>query len=452
MKSILLKSIMLSIALFSTIQTSFSQNNSSQNSHLHDFDFWIGSWNVFKYGTDTMVGLSEIKPILYHRTIEENYQGWQNPYQGTSNNIYNAAKNRWEQHWVDNSGLALHITGGLEEGKMVLSNCDNKNCNKIIWTPLEGNTVRQEWLTSSDDGTTWTKVFDGHYRPKEKKSGAQAVLPHLTDYQNIRDFTISNDGNEAYITVQNPTEEIRTICRIRKHNGVWTKPYPAPFSGKHKDLEPYFSPDNLRLYFVSNRPNNFEKENYDIFYVERSHKDSIWSAPVNLGNPINTAGNEFYPAIAESGNLYFTSVKEKDKGKDDIYFSTFENQKYSEPVSLNSNINTLGYEFNCFIAPDESYIIFSGYNRADGLGSGDMYISYKNENDEWMKAENLSDKINSKQMEYCPFVDVKNGKLFFTSRRSEVSGTELRNNFQLEQETQKYENGLSRIYQVDFKQ
>lgn len=458
MKSILLKCSFYSIVFFSCTTNTLAQNNEKVPSHFHDFDFWIGSWNVYKYGTDTMVGLSEIKPILNHRAIEENYQGWQNPYRGTSNNIYNAEKSKWEQHWVDNSGLALHITGGLEDEKMVMSNCNNKNCNKIIWTPLAEKEVRQEWLTSSDGGLSWTKVFDGQYKSKDEKSAeskdeksaVKPVLAHLKDYPNIRDFTISSDGIEAYITVQNPTEENRIICKIEKENGVWSLPTPASFSGEHKDLEPYLSPDNLKLYFVSNRPNSHEKTNFDIYFVERVHKDSIWSSPINIGAPVNTESDEFYPAIANSGNLYFTSVKAKDKGKDDIYFSAFENQKYSSPVSLDTTVNSAGYEFNSYIAPDESYIIFSGYNRPDGLGSGDLYISYRDSDYKWKKAENLTNTINSKYMEYCPFVDSKNGILYFTSRRNATSDAKITSNFQLERQILKYQNGLSRIYKVRF--
>ncbi|MEM9549389.1 MAG: hypothetical protein AAGA77_25685 [Bacteroidota bacterium] len=445
MHTFMLNPLPLIIVLFSFTASAHSQTSS--NTHHHDFDFWIGSWTVYKYGTDTIVGLSEIKPILNHRAIEENYQGWQNPFRGTSNNIYNAQKNQWEQHWVDNSGLALFITGGLEADKMVLSNCNGDNCIKIIWSPLAQKTVRQEWLVSQDGGANWKKVFDGHYMPREKDLNVVPVLTHLTAYPNIRDFTISSDGKEAYLTVQNPTEEIRTICRIQKSNGVWSKPYPTPFSGKHKDLEPYLSPDNLKLFFVSNRPNAFDKENYDIYYVERDHVDSTWSEPINLGAPINTEGNEFYPAIAASGNLYFTSVKAKDNGRDDIYFSAWNGNQYSEPVSMDTTINTTGYEFNSFISPDESYIIFSGYNRADGLGSGDMYISYKNESEQWTQAQNLSSTINSKYMDYCPYVD-NNGTLYFTSRRNSASDMVIQNNFHLEQETMKYQNGQSRIYKV----
>ena len=64
------------------------------------------------------------------------------------------------------------------------------------------------------------------------------------------------------------------------------------------------------------------------------------------------------------------------KGKDDIFVSKWENGKYTEPVSLSDSINSDGYEFNAFIAPDESYIIFTAYQREDGFGSGDLYMSY----------------------------------------------------------------------------
>ena len=427
--------------------TTFSQSTSETETHPHDFDFWIGTWDVYKYGTDTMVGLSEIRPILYHRAIEENYQGYQNPYRGTSNNIYNATKQRWEQYWVDNSGLALHITGGLEDGKMVLKNCEEQNCNKIVWTPHQDKTVRQEWLISADGGATWNKVFDGHYLPKKNSSSVKPLLTHLNEYPNVRDFTISPDGKEAYLTVQSPTEDRRTICRITKNYGIWSQPTPASFSGQYKDLEPYFSNNGLRLYFASNRPNDFEKENYDIYYVERAHQDSTWSEAINIGSPVNTAADEFYPAIANSGNIYFTCVKEKDNGKDDIYFSEKSEEGFSEPQSLDTTINTRGYEFNSYIAPDESYIIFGGYLRADGYGSGDLYISFKNEDGSWTKAKNLGSEINSAALDFCPFVDAE-GNLYFTSRRSNPSDAVIRNNFELEREILKYENGASRVYTV----
>mgnify|MGYP000674852256 FL=1 len=55
-------------------------------------------------------------------------------------------------------------------------------------------------------------------------------------------------------------------------------------------------------------------------------------------------------------------------------------------------------------------------------------------------------------MDYCPFVDEKNGVLYFTSRRvSSAIKSSFKNLNELNKEINKYENGLSRIYKVDFK-
>ncbi|WP_299115652.1 hypothetical protein [uncultured Winogradskyella sp.] len=163
--------------------------------------------------------------------------------------------------------------------------------------------------------------------------------------------------------------------------------------------------------------------------------------------PINTERDEFYPAVAKNGNLYFTTIKEELESADDIFVSKWKNGAYKEPEILEGGVNTKGAEYNAFIAPDESYIIFGGWRRPNGLGSGDMYIS-ENVDGKWSTAKNLGDKINSKYMEFCPFVN--NGILYFTSRRSSVSSKE--NGFtstkELISELNKYDNGSSRIYQV----
>ena len=130
--------------------------------------------------------------------------------------------------------------------------------------------------------------------------------------------------------------------------------------------------------------------------------------------------------------------------------SKWENNTYNEPIILGEGVNTKGAEYNAFIAPDESYLIFGGWRRPNGLGSGDMYIS-ENKNGEWSMAQDLGEKINSKGMEFCPFVN--NGTLYFTSRRSSV---EMKvNGFnsaeELISQISKYDNGFSRIYQVEFK-
>ncbi len=145
-----------------------AQDEPAQNQKEHQFDFWIGEWNVYKYGTDSIVGVSTIKPILDYKTIEENYQSLRYRYKGKSFNFYNPKTNEWEQFWVDNSGERLYLSGEYQENKMILSDCKNEaTYNRIIWTDLKDGSVRQEWEQSENGGDTWKKIFDGHYRTRQ---------------------------------------------------------------------------------------------------------------------------------------------------------------------------------------------------------------------------------------------------------------------------------------------
>ena len=281
----------------------------------------------------------------------------------------------------------------------------------------------------------------------------QPVFPEIIKgFPTVRDFTISPNQMEAYFTMQGYNGELSTIIRLKKENEKWSGPEVAPFSGTYTDLEPMFSPDGLKLFFVSNRPlkeSDTVAKDQDIWYIERLSEISEWSKPKNLGTPVNTEGDEFYPSIASNGNLYFTSTGKGTKGKDDIFMSQWNKGKYLPPVSLSSAINTEGFEYNAYIAPDESYLIFGGYQRQDGQGSGDLYISIKNKEGIWLQSENLT-AINSDKMDYCPYYDLNTNTLYFTSKRSDLpSEFDKRHTLREILEVHSlYQNGLSRIYSV----
>jgi len=276
----------------------------------------------------------------------------------------------------------------------------------------------------------------------------------LAQLVNARDFTINSDGLEAYFSAQSPLGELSAIMRIKYENGAWSAPELVAFSGKYMDLEPFLSPDGLQLYFASDRPlneNSDEPKDHDIWYVQRANKNDNWSKPINMGSPVNTEHNEFYPSVSMNKNVYFTSDPPDSKGKDDIYFAAWENGTYARPVSLSDSINSEGYEFNAYVSPNESFLIFSGYQRSDGHGSGDLYISYQNADSTWSQAVNLGPEVNSGQMDYCPFVHLPTSTLYFTSRRSELGMTKREFNSAEDflHIVSSYENGFSRIYQVD---
>lgn len=274
----------------------------------------------------------------------------------------------------------------------------------------------------------------------------------VSQFPNVRDLAISPNGHEVMFTAQSVMGNLSAIVTVAKEGDSWGLPKVASFSGKYFDLEPFYSPDGLKLYFVSTRPmdqTSVEPKDFDIWVVERKNLNSAWSKPKNMGSPINTEHGEFYPSIAKNGNFYFTRDNPTLNRKDDLYISLIKEGKYQEPFALPKSINTESYEYNAFIAPDESYLIFGGYNRKDGLGSGDLYISYKTENG-WSEAKNMGNFINSDKMDYCPFV--KDGILYFTSKR-DFTDTKPKNTLSFDdllEEFWKYDNGSSKLYKIPF--
>lgn len=272
------------------------------------------------------------------------------------------------------------------------------------------------------------------------------ALNHL---QNIRDFSIAQDQSEIYFTVQSPSQNISQIVCIK--NMDWDHPILLPFCDQYSYLEPFLSHQDNRLYFSSNRPKNDTSNtasDFDIWYVERNNKEDNWSAPINIGAPVNTTHNEFYPSLSAQHNLYFTMDAPSGMGNDDIYFSEWLGNQYAPPVLLNENINSDGYEFNAFINSEENLLIYTKYNASGGLGSGDLYFSQKDENGNWQAAKHISSPINTKWMEYCPFYDENTQTLYFTSRRQNLPSIKFENFNELKKYISGAENGLSKIYKV----
>jgi hypothetical protein len=278
------------------------------------------------------------------------------------------------------------------------------------------------------------------------------ISPDLNTYHNIRDFCISSDENEVFFSIQSPNQELSQIVVVK--NKKWKNPLLLSFYDSYSYLEPFLSKDGNKLYFSSNRPKNQSdtlKSDFDIWYVERKNRNTDWSEPINLGIQVNTENDEFYPTLADNGNLYFTMDSKSGLGKDDIYFCKWNGTEYSKPILLNNNINSDGYEFNAFISKDESFIIYTKYNSKDGFGSGDLYISRKDKNDQWKLAENMGNTINSKYMEYCPFYDSNKNTLYFTSKRANLLPRKFQDVEQYLQTITGSHNGLSKIYKCKLK-
>ena len=225
------------------------------------------------------------------------------------------------------------------------------------------------------------------------------------------------DGKEFYFNRR--YKDFWTIFYTKEVDGKWTTPKPMPFSSDYTDRDFTMSPDGQRIYFGSNRPSRegeHPQQSLDICVTKRG-KNSTWEQPLNLGEPINTPEfGENYPSVANNGNLYFFSCRNDGLGGCDIYMSKFSKGGYLKPVNLGPAINSEKNDWDAYIAPAESYIIFSSQNREDTLGEQDLYISYNN-NGVWTKARNMGNRVNSSSDEICPSVSLDSKYLFFTTRR-----------------------------------
>lgn len=282
---------------------------------------------------------------------------------------------------------------------------------------------------------------------------AQVSLVHeeLNKFQNLRDFSLTQALDEVFFTIQSPNQEISQIVCVK--NGKWSSPELLSFCDAYSYMEPFISYDGKRLYFASDRPKNDSiksKGDFDIWFVERKNRHTAWSKPINAGSKVNSVNNEFYPTLSINNNLYFTMDAASGLGKDDIYYCHWDGKEYAKPVLLSTSINSEGYEFNAFVSKEETFLLYTKYNAKDGLGSGDLYISYRKEG-EWTPATNMGSLINTKYMEYCPFYDSQSNTLYFTSKRDQLTPQKFMNFEDLHKYISVGENGLSKIYKYKIK-
>jgi len=261
-------------------------------------------------------------------------------------------------------------------------------------------------LTSS----AYAQHFLGEPVPQ---NGAALFAPNIissTLYE--RDFAISPDGKKIYYSLVLGSNSARLVERSYQNN-QWSLPAPLPFSSGSNDIEPALSPDGKKLFFASNRGGNFD------IYVCTLQPDGAWGPPANVGAPVNTDANEFYPSVTEDGTLYYTARYSNGAiGGEDIWYATWNGTSYDAPRVLPASVNSEKDEYNAFVDPKGQYILFGSYGRADDAGRGDIYMSRKNGNGVWQNAVRMAQGVNSSELDYCPYVSPDGQYLFFTSERS----------------------------------
>jgi flagellar motor protein MotB len=156
----------------------------------------------------------------------------------------------------------------------------------------------------------------------------------------------------------------------------------------------------------------------DLFISERMGTN--WSAPRNMGSPVNTRYWESQPAVSSDGrSLYFVSNRD---GHYDIYVTVMDDDgNWTEPEKLGKNINTDGYEGSVFIHPDNQTLYFSSDGHV-GMGGLDIFMSRRDTAGEWGTPVNLGYPINTHRDENSILVSADGMLAMFASDREEGFG------------------------------
>jgi WD40 repeat protein len=148
------------------------------------------------------------------------------------------------------------------------------------------------------------------------------------------------------------TQSDQPVVGLQAHsfaNSEWSTPVNlgAPVNSAAAEQNATLSPDELSLYFVSNRVGGLGGN--DIWIARRASLESSWEAPVNAGEPVNTSANENSPNLSPDGHLFFfASDRAGGQGSSDVYVTrrarTDDDFAWGPPANLGPEVNTTAFE------------------------------------------------------------------------------------------------------------
>ena len=217
------------------------------------------------------------------------------------------------------------------------------------------STTRQQVTGSELSGITGMKNGDIYYSRKDEKG--KWKVPEPADGVNTADdegaCSFSPDGQTMYLTVCRTDAQYPRMAEIwtsSRSDAKWSKPQPLKITADTLSsyAHPAVSPDGRWLYFTSDMPGGYG--GMDLWRAAITGAHGL--GPVeNLGESINTAGNEVFPAFRPNGELYFASDgRTPNFGGLDIYSAQEDTVKHRWavrhlPAPMNSNADDFGITF-----------------------------------------------------------------------------------------------------------
>ena len=193
--------------------------------------------------------------------------------------------------------------------------------------------------------------------------------------------TFTKDGRELYFTrtvtgkKDKKTNKVLNTLQVfychKDSSGDWSTPVSAfSFNSQEYSVgQPSISSNGKTIYFMSDMPGGYGGTD---IYSSSKQEDDKWSNPVNLGSDVNTFGHELFPYIAENGKLYFSSDTHPGMGQLDIFSSQWLNNKWTNVTNLKPPINSIANDFGIALDGKAMRGFFSS-DRFNGKGAEDIY-------------------------------------------------------------------------------
>ena len=248
----------------------------------------------------------------------------------------------------------------------------NSNYNEIIFTSNRDAATGKE-----KDGITGQEFAD-FFTSKQDRKGEWSTPVLADENENVN--TEASEGTpfmnakytKMYFTRCQNGAHRKNGCQIMvagKSGGAFSEARPVEIAGFDTlDIvgHPTLSSDELIMYFAAERKDGFGGN--DIWVAMRDNANEAFKRPFNLGEKINTAGNEVFPFLRNDTTLYFSSDGHGGMGGLDVFVSTIDTAgNWGEPRNLKYPINSVGDDFAIVFHPtQESGFVSSnrGNNRA----------------------------------------------------------------------------------------
>ncbi len=269
-------------------------------------------------------------------------------------------------------------------------------------------------------------VFDPQNMGAEINTAESEYFPSLTI-----------DGTEFIFTRRlNGTNE--DFFTSKKENNTWSaaKPLEGNVNTPQNEAAQNISQDGQWLVFTGcYRPDGFGSCDLYISYKENDG----WSKPINLGGWINTDQWESQPCLSpDKRELYFASRRHGGYGGSDIYVSRLlPNGKWSEPENMGEDVNTSGDEQSPFMHADNQTLYFTS-NSWPGYGDDDIFYIRKGPGGTWSKPINLGYPINTINREGTLFIGADGKTAYYASDRSDSKGGMDIYSFELREDVRPY--------------